>query len=233
MGGDPRDVADGQSRNNFQLISAGGNDFLMLHLDWTVPGPALDWAQRVIDEHPGRRVLITTHIFMDADGRITDEVFVDRADGHSPRQIMNELVLPNCEVFLVLAGHFAGEAHDTRTNACGDPVHFVTVNFQSRDNGGDGWLRYLTFDPATDTIHNTTYSPVRERFERDADSDFDLSYDLADQGGSGFEYVGRRATTGDDVTGLRVRGLGAGRHGRYAAAPDERGTLLATTPVVS
>ena len=34
------------------------------------------------------------------------------------------------------------------TTRCGQPVHQIMTDYQDRANGGDGWLRYYTFDPA-------------------------------------------------------------------------------------
>ena len=44
-------------------------------------------------------------------------------------------------------------------NTCGQPVQQILTDYQDRANGGDGWLRYYTFDPAANTMTATTYSP--------------------------------------------------------------------------
>jgi VCBS repeat-containing protein len=67
-------------------------------------------------------------------------------------------------------------------NACGRPVHQLLSNYQRRQNGGDGWLRYMTFTPADNKIYVYTFSPTRNdgqgQFETDADSEFALDYDM-------------------------------------------------------
>ena len=89
---------------------------------------------------------------------------------------------------MVVNGHYPGEGRLTSNNSCGQPVHQVLTDYQSRANGGDGWLRYYTFKPATNTIEATTYSPKLGTFETDATSQFTLAYDMSAL--AGFELIG-------------------------------------------
>jgi len=53
------------SRNNVnsaQLFSAGGVDFIFVHLECNAPDDVLAWANRLIRSHPKRRALISTHM---------------------------------------------------------------------------------------------------------------------------------------------------------------------------
>ena len=175
------DPVDTQNLNNYALFTAGGMDFLVLNIEFNAPDPVVDWAKRVLAAHPTRRAIMVTHSFLDLPG--TRPVTGQRAGGNSPEQLWAELVRPSCSIFLVVNGHFnsgdRGEARRTDPNACGRPVHQVLTDYQARANGGDGWLRYYTFDPAADEIRATTYSTYLDRFETDADSAFTLPYDMA------------------------------------------------------
>ena len=87
----------------------------------------------------------------------------------------------------MLNGHYCngsgpngdGEHHRTDANACGAPVHQAVTDYQCRSNGGDGWMRYYVFAPASDQIRAYTFSPTLGAFETDADSQFVLPYDLS------------------------------------------------------
>ena len=83
----------------------------------------------------------------------------------------------------MLSGHFhngdAGEANRSDLNRCGEPVQQILTDYQDRANGGDGWLRYYTFDPAANTMTARTYSPKLGVFETDADSAFTVPFSLA------------------------------------------------------
>jgi hypothetical protein len=48
--------------NSAQRFSAGGVDFLHLSLECNAPDDVLAWADRIIEQHPGRRLLVTTHM---------------------------------------------------------------------------------------------------------------------------------------------------------------------------
>ena len=78
-------------------------------------------------------------------------------------------------------------------NSCGHPVLQILTDYQSRANGGDGWLRYYTFKPSENKIYAYTYSPTLGTFETDATSQFTL--DFAMNGAAPFEALGTVNTT--------------------------------------
>ncbi|AEE45199.1 PKD domain-containing protein [Cellulomonas fimi] len=238
------DPVDRQNMDSFALFSAGGMDFLLLSLEMNAPDYALDWGRRVLAAYPERRAIVATHSYVDTAGGLTTQVA--RADGgNSGRAIWEELVRPSCSVFLVVSGHFSegdlGEARRTDTNACGDPVHAVLTDYQDRARGGDGWLRYYTFDPAADEIRATTYSPTLDRYETDADSSFTLPYAMTgvppdpDPGPLAADTFGRTLTGGwggADTGGAWSVGGGSSRFavggGTGQQSPAPGGTVTST-----
>lgn len=79
-------------------------------------------------------------------------------------------------VALAIGGHSAGEQR-VIVNANGlTRYHSLSANFEDRPNGGDGWLRLLTFSPLEGRIRVQTYSPIRGEFETDANSDFTVGW---------------------------------------------------------
>lgn len=171
------------NRSNYQLVTAGGVDLLFLHLDYDPPDHVLAWADRVLARHADRHAVVVSHLFLDPnDVERTTSPF-DRPDGNSGEEIWSKLIRPHCNVFLVLNGHFTGpggegEARRTDQNDCGEPVHQIVQDYQGRPNGGNGLLRYYTFDPAADEIRAFTWSPVTGSFETDGSSEFVLGYDM-------------------------------------------------------
>ena len=150
--------------DNFALFSAGGRDFLVLNLEWEAPQYALDWADRVLAAYPDRIAIMATHSFVGLNGprRTTAE----RPGGTPANTMWTNFVFQQCSIRLVLNGHFhngnLGEANRSDLNRCGQPVQQILTDYQDRANGGDGWLRYYTFDPAANTMTATTYSPKLE-----------------------------------------------------------------------
>jgi len=157
--------------NSYQLFSAGGTDFVVVHLAYnpgsTIDDPVIAWADGVLKAYPDRVGIITTHAYLDTDGtRLAEGI-----------GIWNVLVQNNDNVYLVLCGHRHGEAMRTDT-VNGRQVHQILADYQSRANGGDGWLRIMRFVPAESKIYVETYSPYLDLYETDSDSQFTLDMPL-------------------------------------------------------
>ncbi len=178
------DPVDRENMDNYALFTAGGMDFLLLNLEFNPPDYAIDWAKRVLAAYPSRRAILATHSYVDFSGALTPQV--NRADGgNSGQQLFTKLVQPSCSIFLVVNGHFhngdQSEARRTDTNSCGGTVNSILSDYQDRANGGDGYLRYYTFDPAANQIRAYTYSTYLGQYETDADSQFTIPYDMTAQ----------------------------------------------------
>lgn len=229
--GDPTDgipdPADRGNKDSYQLFTAAGSDFLVLNLEMDLPVAAVRWADDVIDAFPDRHVILVTHRWMDREGvRWRGPLYRRDVPVVSPERAWRDLVVPNCSVFMVIAGHDYGEAHRQDENACGEPVFQLLTDYQDRPNGGDGWLRYYTFRPEEATIEATTFSVTRSgarAYERDADSRFALPWRASDPG---FTRIGvAQDVPSGGVASIRWRGLEPGRtYEWYAAATD--GTLV-------
>ena len=83
----------------------------------------------------------------------------------------------NPNLFLMLCGHKHGEGKRKDTDMPGEgAVQTVLADYQGRSNGGDGWLRILTFSPVNNEIRVKTYSPTLNKFETDSDSQFTIPH---------------------------------------------------------
>jgi hypothetical protein len=150
--------------NNYQLFSAGGMDFVILHLEYNPGSDVITWADQVLYDHADRMAIITTHAYLNVDGS-------RRTDGGA---IWDTLVQQNDNVYFVLCGHMQEEARRTDV-VNGREVHQILADYQGRPNGGNGWLRIMRFVPAEDTVYVDTYSPWLEQYETDGDSQFTLN----------------------------------------------------------
>jgi pimeloyl-ACP methyl ester carboxylesterase len=158
----------GSNANNYEFFSGGGDDYLIFHFRYNPSDAVLAWANQTIANYPNRRVIVTTHSYLNVDGSRT-------AEG---TQIWNRFVAPHADqVFLVLCGHMHGEARRTDV-VNGHSVYQILADYQSRTNGGNGWLRTLEFRPEEDKIYVKTFSPYLNSYESDADSEFTLNYEM-------------------------------------------------------
>jgi len=160
--------------NNYQLFSAGGDDYVILHIEYAPSSEVITWADSVLETYVDRKAIITTHSYLDVDGSRTT----------TGNTIWNDLVVPNDNVYFVLCGHMHDEY--TRTDVVnGREVHQLLADYQGYTNGGNGWLRTMRFAPGEDTVYVETYSPWLDQYETDTDSRFTLDFDMA-----GFSVIG-------------------------------------------
>ncbi len=186
--------ADQSGNNTYQFIEAGNLTILHIAMEdrptinvtnGPVRSPSpVEWAQDVIDAHPDLPVIISTH----------QHVNDDSSPGRSAagRDLWEQLIRSNDQIFLVLCGHFGGpppnggEYHQVALNDFGKPVLEVLQDFQFYPNGGDGWLRIFTFDLTANAIRVETYSPVLDAFQTETVDDagsfastFEIDIDFA------------------------------------------------------
>ena len=60
------------NKDSYQLFEVGNLKFLMVSLEVGMPQYSVDWANALVDAYPDRRVIITTHAFIDASGEPSD-----------------------------------------------------------------------------------------------------------------------------------------------------------------
>ena len=170
------------NRDSYQLFSVAGLDFIIVNLENSPYASARTWASGILAANASRRAIVVTHDYLSSSGTRST----------AGTSVWNDVVLPNCNVFVVLAGHALGEARLASTNSCGGTVTQILQDYQGVSPGGDGWLRYYTFKPSENKIYAYTYQVPQGAnpgsFETDANSQFTLDYAM---GGSGaFSVIG-------------------------------------------
>ncbi len=213
------------NNNNYQLFSASGLDFIILHLEYDVRAlsfyqPVLEWADAVLKAHPHRRAIVTSHWVVNTGFPATFST--------QGRAIYDHLK-NNPNLFLMLCGHVAGEGRRTDVFE-GRAVHSVLQDYQGRVNGGDGWLRTFTFSPTRNAIVARTWSPSLGRFETDADSDFVLPYDMS---GAVTDWIPLGAvdlTAGATTATLNWTGLDRGADFEWRAEVQDEINVTVSAP---
>jgi hypothetical protein len=162
--------------NHYELFTASGIDFLVISMEYdTNPSTAvLDWAAGLVQTYNNRKVIVMTHFGINETGSPQPSF------GTQGLAIYNKLrSFPNFILFV--CGHIHQSDGEARRSDAfnGNTVHTLLSDYQGRTNGGSGLLRIMEFDPATNKISVKTYSPVSNAFETDADSQFDITVNLA------------------------------------------------------
>ena len=163
-------VYQNNSKSNYQLFSAGGDDYLILQLQYDPSDDILEWASNVIKDYPFRRVIVSNHMYI--------TWWWEGWRSPIGERVYNKLVKEHADqIFLVLCGHV--DVVDTRTQEVnGYVVHELVFDYQEQSNGGNGWLKILEFSPSQDKIFVKTFSPYLNQFERDSASEFTLDYNM-------------------------------------------------------
>ena len=196
-----REWYGGSHRNNansYQLLSAGGLDFIILHLECNAPDSVLDWAGKRLEQYANRRAIISTHMYLGALNSVEDTEKgrclwkkCHGGKGNTPQQMWEKRFSKHANVFLVLSGdQSTPQTHrQTVQGEAENVVHECLSDYKQAERGISGYLRMYRFVPGEDRIEVKTFSPNLHKFcettKRVNDPDqhgFELEYDM---GGAG------------------------------------------------
>lgn len=174
---------DDGNENAFYFIRAGGMKFMVLCLEFGPRDEVLEWADRVIAAHRRYRTIVVTHCYM-----YSDDTRVGRGDQWNPHEygsncndgdeVWEKLVRKHRNIFLVLSGHIlnSGRGRLSSMGSNGNKVDQILANYQTMENGGNGWLRIMEFRPEENKIIVSTYSPSISRYSTDPRDTFEIEY---------------------------------------------------------
>lgn len=186
------------NRGHFDLITAGGVDFLMLYMGWDPQQEQIDWMNEVLAKYPERVAVINLHEFMLTTGGL----------GPIPQRILDEVVEPNPNVRVVTSGHYHDafkrefEYDDDGDGVMDRTATAMLFDYQGLEQGGLGYLRLLQFDNVGEQMRVRTFSPSLEKYNSEDPSlmgpetdpymyqDFTLGYEQL-----GIEVVEKSLTT--------------------------------------
>ncbi len=162
-------------KSSYQYFNGGGIEFLHLNIGVDTPVAELAWAQGVLNANRDKPVMVTTHKYLqDAEdytagvpivpsGRYPSiwysvEGMYDPA-GIQSEEFWQNFVRQNKQIFWVNCGHFHEEFRQVSTNNYGLPVQEVLADYQDDPNGGNGWMRLMTFDTDAKRVEVDSFRP--------------------------------------------------------------------------
>ncbi len=208
--------SEGSGFDSYQLFSAGGLDWIVLHLAYEPDEDQLAWASELLDAHAHRRAMLVTHSYLDAEGELYAHGSYDAATVH------DTLVQPHDNLRLVLSGHHPGQAR-RREEIDGRVVHQLLSCFHSVPglNGGDGYLRIMSFEPRRGLLRVESYSPYLDAWRTDEESAFTLDLELLPS-----EVVTRLDIPSGETVQLQLDDLEpVGAWEWYAVVSDDSGVV--------
>ncbi len=162
---------DPDMQNSYHFFSASGMDFMIICLPYQPKTDSIKWADEIAKKHKDRRTIVITHSYLEENDKRNSE-------GNA---IWSGLAKKNENIFLVLCGHkhySDGVGQSMSKNDAGNDVHELLACYQSYPNGGNGWLRIMTFMPKENKIKVSTYSPSQAKYSDKGHDKFELEYDM-------------------------------------------------------
>ncbi len=174
--------------NYYSLIKIGNVEYLIMCLEYGPRTNVVNWADRIISEHPNSRVIVTTHSYVEPDGSL-----VDGDDKHSPTITINydksnnavdmweKCLKKHSNVFMVFSGHLCSDyivmRQDKGIN--GNTVTSFLVDAQgAMMTSAMNTLLVIKVNERTKTMYFCYYSP-----------EYDACYNLSGQFSMSFEEI--------------------------------------------
>lgn len=182
----------GKIDNTFHCFEAGGEKWIVLALEWSPRDQVVEWANRVLDEHPDHRGILITHAYLTSFSQRYDYAKYGEAQAATPHhyplsgrpegvndgeELWQKLVSRHPNMVMTINGHDLqdGVGRLSSTGVQGNTVHQMLANYQVvNPQGGNGLLRLYEFLPGNQTVQVRTYSPALDEYLTDVQNQFTL-----------------------------------------------------------
>lgn len=172
----PRGAAfSGNNANSYQLFSAGGIDFIFLHLECNASDDVIEWANSTLKKHSDRKALITTHMgwgplekpksnkeYQTAPkGRMVWSK-IHGTHGNSSQQLWEKCYSKHPNLVAVFSGDQSRSQsiHAATPGEQGNMIHEFLSDYMAATADG-GWLRLYRFFPKENRVQAITVHPVK------------------------------------------------------------------------
>jgi hypothetical protein len=182
---------NGKIENAYYFFDFAEDKYLVLALEVSPRDEVLNWANKIVEKFPNKKVIIVTHAYM-AKGpkrlKAGSKVAVQMKElPYAPDHykytsksgwpndgdvIWERLAKKHKNILFVFSGHSKGPGKLISKGIHGNTVFQVGANYQWEENGGNGYLRLMKFHPKEKKVTVKTYSPLLEHFLSDSENQF-------------------------------------------------------------
>ena len=152
------------NKGHYDLISEGGQDFIIVYMSWNIYQDEIDWMNQVLSQYSDRKAILCFHTYTNV--KQSNGTYLDYYG-----QLVNKYVVKkNPNVFAVLNGHYHGSSYETAMfDDDGDgrndrTVYQICTDYQSGFVGGNEYIKFLYFDLDNNKIYMNSYSPCMDDF---------------------------------------------------------------------
>ena len=164
--------------SNFFTVERDGAKFLFLQMGFDSSEEEIDWADKVIADHPDHNVVFSTHEYLrpEEDARSNPDNGRWTAQGDL---LFERLVKPHSNVVLVFSGHLHGVRQRITEREDGTHVIETVADYQAYEEDGARdalYTRLYQFDLDSGKVAANAYSPRLQSFEPWKNDPHDLGY---------------------------------------------------------
>ncbi len=182
----------GRTDNSYHTFTAGGEDWLVLSLEFGPRDGVVSWANQVVSDHSDHRAMLVTHAYMYYEEERYDWATYGSSQSWNPhsygvarlpggvndgQELWDDLVSQHENFEFVFSGHVLGDGtgYLGSEGVNGNVVHQMLANFQMDFQGGNGYMRLLEFMADGETVNVRSYSPVTGAYDTMFDQQFTLN----------------------------------------------------------
>lgn len=168
---------NGSNENSYGELTINGKTYLFLILEYVPRSSSLAWASSIVQGNTDKEVIVVTHSNMFYDNTRVDQCDTqDLNRDNDGDETWTNFTNKYPNISMVVSGHItsglAARRADLGVN--GNLVNQMLSNYQVLANGGDGWMRILTFHPSSNTIDVRTFSPYLNAYKTDSKNQFTI-----------------------------------------------------------
>jgi hypothetical protein len=156
------------NRGHYDLVSANGNDFIIVYMGWGLAEEEIEWMNEVVARYPERKAILCLHEYL----------LVSNNRAPIADKIFEMVVKPNKNVIAALSGHYhdaelkIDELDDNGDGVPDRSVYQMLADYQGAEEGGLGYIRLLQFDVANNKLRVKTYSPYLDDYNYYDENEF-------------------------------------------------------------
>jgi hypothetical protein len=170
---------NGSNENFYGELTINGKTYLFLILEYVPRSSSLGWASSIVQANPDKEIIVVTHSNMFYDNTRVDQCDTqDLNRDNDGDETWANFTSKYPNISMVVSGHItsglAARRADLGVN--GNLVNQMLSNYQVLANGGDGWMRILTFHPSRGTIDVKTFSPYLNAYKTDSKNQFSIHW---------------------------------------------------------
>ena len=154
-------------RNTYRKLTVGNTKWLIICLDYRASNSVMTWAGNLCASNPDHKVIITTHIYLNAEGEPISYGGLSDSPNNGDDK-WNKLASQYANVEMVLSGHIGSERLVTTQvkGVNGNTVTQMLIDSQDSDGslGGCGYVALYRFNADGSEFYTEYYSVEKDRY---------------------------------------------------------------------